>query len=314
MHRSLIIWFGILIIVMLISMFWNLGLMNNELNRMILVNVRLPRILEALITGAVLTLSGQMYQIVLNNPLADSFTLGLASGSTFGAALAIFAGINLFWMPISSMIFSVVTLAIVLFISYIVSKNAPIRITIITGIMIGALFNALLYVLILLQPNKLNSIANYMFGGFSGAEAKEIIFMLILVVPFIVMLFLFSSQIKLLQVGEIKSQSLGLNVRVLIYSVLMIDSLISGVVIAFVGIIGFIGMIIPQLIRRYYHHYKLRYQMLLNLIIGAAMMIFADFIGANILNPIQIPASIILALLGIPTLFIILMKSIHNLR
>lgn len=86
----------------------------------------------------------------------------------------------------------------------------------------------------------------------------------------------------------------------------VIEILLSAVVVAYVGIIGFIGMIIPQLIRRFYCHYHLGILMLLNILIGGVIMLMADFIGGTILQPIQIPASIIIALLGVPVLFYIL--------
>ena len=78
-------------------------------NQTILFQVRLPRLLEAMLTGAVLTLAGQVYQIVLNNPLADSFTLGLASGASLGSGIALFLGLSFLWFPIFSIIFSLIT-------------------------------------------------------------------------------------------------------------------------------------------------------------------------------------------------------------
>ena len=134
--------------------------LTDSFNQMILLKVRLPRIIEALLTGAILTLAGQMFQTVLNNPLADSFTLGLASGATFGSGLAIFLGLSFIWVPIFSISTSLIALLIVLMIAKI-SRGYPLKILIITGLMIGALFNALLYILVLIKPNKMNQIANY---------------------------------------------------------------------------------------------------------------------------------------------------------
>ena len=113
--------------------------------------------------------------------------------------------------------------------------------------------------------------------------------------------------IKLLQLGELKSRSLGLNVQQVMFLILTLASIITAVAIAYTGIIGFIGMIVPQLIRRYYWRFTLGIQMILNILIGATMMLIADWIGC-VIHPVQIPASIILALIGIPTLFYILLK------
>ena len=151
---------------------WDMGSLTDSFNQMILLKVRLPRIIEALLTGAILTLAGQMFQTVLNNPLADSFTLGLASGATFGSGLAIFLGLSFIWVPIFSISASLIALLIVLMIAAKISRGYPLKILIITGLMIGALFNALLYILVLIKPNKMNQIANYFFGGFAAAETR----------------------------------------------------------------------------------------------------------------------------------------------
>ena len=190
---------------------WDLGSLTDSFNQMILLKVRLPRIIEALLTGAILTLAGQMFQTVLNNPLADSFTLGLASGATFGSGLAIFLGLSFIWVPIFSISTSLIALLIVLMIAKI-SRGYPLKILIITGLMIGALFNALLYILVLIKPNKMNQIANYFFGGFA-AETREVIYIGLIAIPIILILLSMVPAIKLLQLGELKSRSLGLNVQ-----------------------------------------------------------------------------------------------------
>ncbi|MEQ6029496.1 FecCD family ABC transporter permease [Staphylococcus saccharolyticus] len=303
---SIILWLIILFLVVTISLYWYLGSLMDSFNQTKLLNVRFPRVLEALITGGVLTLAGQMYQTILNNPLADSFTLGLASGASLGSGLALFFGLSFLWLPLFSIVFSLVTLMLVLSLSAILTRGYPIRMLILLGLMIGALLNSILYLLVLINPRKMNSIANYLFGGFASAEYHDV--MIIAVISCVGVMILFSMQkgIKLLQVGELKSQSLGLNMQSVTYIVLIIASIMTIVVVAYVGIIGFIGMIIPQLIRRFYCHYHLGILMLLNILIGGVIMLMADFIGGTILQPIQIPASIIIALLGVPVLFYIL--------
>lgn len=133
----------------------------------------------------------------------------------------------------------------------ILSRGYPIRVLIILGLMIGALFNALLYMLVLINPRKMNSIANYLFGGFASAEYHDVIIIALTMIVAMVILFSMKNGIKLLQVGELKSQSLGLNVQNVMFIVLAVSSMITAVVVAYVGIIGFIGMIVPQLLRRF---------------------------------------------------------------
>ncbi|GEP85572.1 enterobactin ABC transporter permease [Staphylococcus piscifermentans] len=261
----------------------------------------MPRMSEALLAGIGLSIAGQMFQTVLNNPLADSLTLGLASGSVLGAGVAVFIGLSSLFIPLASMVASIVTLVIVLVLTSVMSKGYPMRALILSGIMIGALFNAFLYLLILLDERRLKNIVMYMFGGFSAAEMREVAVITPVLAVCLVLLILLLPQIKLLQVGTLKAQSLSINVPVLMYSVLAIASIMTAVIISYTGIIGFIGMIVPQLIRRTYA-VKLGGQMLLNGMIGGTVMVLADSLGAQLIAPTEIPASIILALLGIPVL------------
>ena len=312
--KVILIWTLILTVTILMSLMWQIGDLSDPFNQTILLKVRLPRVLEALLTGATLTLAGQMFQTVLNNPLADSFTLGLASGATFGSGLALFLGLSFLWIPFFSIGFSLITLIIVLSLTMALSTGYPVRVLILLGLMIGALFNALLYILILIKPQQLNTVANYLFGGFASAEIENDIMIAIVLALSVMGLGLLLRPIKLLQLGELKGQSLGLNVQRMTFMVLTIASIITAIVVAYVGIIGFIGMIVPQLIRRYYWRFELGMQMVLNIIIGAIVMALADFIGSIVIHPIQIPASIIMALLGIPVLCYILLSQSKVLR
>ncbi|MCG5694312.1 iron ABC transporter permease [Staphylococcus aureus] len=305
-NKVLLSWIVILIITTSIYLFWQLGDINDVFNQSILINVRLPRLLEALLTGMILTVAGLIFQTVLNNALADSFTLGLASGATFGSGLALFLGLTTLWIPVFSITFSLITLITVLVITSVLSQGYPVRILILSGLMIGALFNSLLYFLILLKPRKLNTIANYLFGGFGDAEYSN--------VSIIAITFIILNQLKLLQLGELKSQSLGLNVQIITYIALCIASMITAINVAYVGIIGFIGMVIPQLIRKWQWKQSLGRQLALNIVIGGQIMVMADFIGSHILSPVQIPASIIIALIGIPVLFYMLISQSKRLH
>lgn len=304
--KTMCLWIVFIIISLLLSLFWGLGDISDTLSQTILYQVRIPRTLQALLAGVGLTLAGHMFQTLLNNPLADSFTLGLASGATFGSGLAVVIGVSIIWLPIFSVLFSIMTLILVIVLTSVMSRGYPVRTLILAGIMIGALFNAFLYVLIIFNQEKMNNIVNYMFGGFSSAEYNEVIYIGIVLSIGMIILLSLVSKIKILQLGDLRAQSLGLNVRSVTYSVLLIASIITAVIVAYVGVIGFIGMVIPQLVRRSRAHYNLRQQMLLNIVIGGTIMVLSDWLGSVVLDPFQVPASIILALLGIPVLFYII--------
>ena len=306
--KSVLIWLIVLIISMSLGLLWDIGNLQEQLSQSILFQVRIPKVLEAALAGAGLTLAGLIFQTLLNNPLADSFTLGLASGATFGSGVAVALGLSFLLIPVSSILFSLITLALVLLMTRLMSRGHPIRTLILSGIMIGALFNAFLYVIIVLNQRKMNSIVNYMFGGFSAAEYTKMSYIASALVIGLMILFIMLPQLKLLQLDERQAVSLGLRYQTVTYVALIIASVITAIIVAYVGIIGFIGMVIPQLVRRIYRTSQLGTQMILNCLIGASVMVLADWLGTTVIYPIQIPASIVLALFSIPVLFFLLIS------
>lgn len=302
-YRHVVIWFLVLLFAIGISLFvgstgitWKF---DNQLEWTIFYKLRVPRTLLALIAGMGLVMSGQIYQTILNNPLADSFTLGLASGATFGSALAVFIGVSIWFVPLFSIFFSLLTLIVVVLITETMVKTFHVATMILSGIFIGAFFNSALYILLLLKPDKVNSMVSYMFGSVSSAEKITVEITGIVSLICILILFMMSHFIKMIQLGEDKATTLGVNVRLISWICLLLAAIMTAVIISFTGIIGFIGMIVPQVVRRVYK-VPINVQMILNLLIGGALLLIADTVGRIIISPIQIPVGIILSIIAIP--------------
>lgn len=302
-YRHVVIWFLVLLFAIGISLFvgstgitWKF---DNQLEWTIFYKLRVPRTLLALIAGMGLVMSGQIYQTILNNPLADSFTLGLASGATFGSALAVFIGVSIWFVPLFSIFFSLLTLIVVVLITETMVKTFHVATMILSGIFIGAFFSSALYILLLLKPNKVNSMVSYMFGSVSSAEKITVEITGIVTLICILILFMMSHYIKMIQLGEDKAITLGVNVRLISWTCLLLAAIMTAVIISFTGIIGFIGMIVPQVVRRVYK-VPINVQMMLNLLIGGALLLIADTVGRIIISPIQIPVGIILSIIAIP--------------
>ncbi|MEB5567919.1 iron ABC transporter permease [Mammaliicoccus sciuri] len=302
-YRHVVIWFLVLLFAIGISLFvgstgitWKF---DNQLEWTIFYKLRVPRTLLALIAGMGLVMSGQIYQTILNNPLADSFTLGLASGATFGSALAVFIGVSIWFVPLFSIFFSLLTLIVVVLITETMVKTFHVATMILSGIFIGAFFSSALYILLLLKPNKVNSMVSYMFGSVSSAEKITVEITGIVSLICILILFMMSHYIKMIQLGEDKATTLGVNVRLISWTCLLLAAIMTAVIISFTGIIGFIGMIVPQVVRRVYK-VPINVQMFLNLLIGGALLLIADTVGRIIISPIQIPVGIILSIIAIP--------------
>lgn len=302
-YRHVVIWFLVLLFAIGISLFvgstgitWKF---DNQLEWTIFYKLRVPRTLLALIAGMGLVMSGQIYQTILNNPLADSFTLGLASGATFGSALAVFIGVSIWFVPLFSIFFSLLTLIVVVLITETMVKTFHVATMILSGIFIGAFFNSALYILLLLKPDKVNSMVSYMFGSVSSAEKITVEITGIVSLICILILFMMSHFIKMIQLDEDKATTLGVNVRLISWTCLLLAAIMTAVIISFTGIIGFIGMIVPQVVRRVYK-VPINVQMFLNLLIGGALLLIADTVGRIIISPIQIPVGIILSIIAIP--------------
>lgn len=275
---------------------------HTPLTATLIMEVRLPRTLLALFAGMGLTLAGQMFQIILNNPLADSFTLGLANGATVGAALAVLLGLPFVWIAPLAMVLGMLSLVVVMTVAYTISRGYPTRALILAGILIGSLLNAVLFLLVQFHPQKLQNIVAYMFGGFGAAEYREVVVVMSVFVIITLLLIMLVPKIKLLQMNTLSSAALGLHVERLSVTVLTLATMISTVIIGFVGVIGFIGMVIPQFVHRLSRG-TLPFKMVLNVLIGGTVMVLADVLGAQLLDPIQLPASVVLAILGIPLMF-----------
>lgn len=302
-YRHVVIWFLVLLFAIGISLFvgstgitWKF---DNQLEWTIFYKLRVPRTLLALIAGMGLVMSGQIYQTILNNPLADSFTLGLASGATFGSALAVYIGVSIWFVPLFSIFFSLLTLIVVVLITETMVKTFHVATMILSGIFIGAFFNSALYILLLLKPDKVNSMVSYMFGSVSSAEKITVEITGIVSLICILILFMMSHFIKMIQLGEDKATTLSVNVRLISWTCLLLAAIMTAVIISFTGIIGFIGMIVPQVVRRVYK-VPINVQMILNLLIGGALLLIADTVGRIIISPIQIPVGIILSIIAIP--------------
>ncbi|HEC2227918.1 TPA: iron ABC transporter permease [Staphylococcus delphini] len=298
---SISAWSLLLMVACAYSLFSRLE-WHTPLTATLIMEVRLPRTLLALFAGMGLTIAGQMFQIILNNPLADSFTLGLANGATVGAALAVLLGLPFVWIVPLAMVLGMLSLVVVMTVAYTISRGYPTRALILAGILIGSLLNAVLFLLVQFHPQRLQNIVAYMFGGFGAAEYREVVVVMSVFVIITLRLIMLVPKIKLLQMNTLSSTALGLHVERLSVTVLILATMISTVIIGFVGVIGFIGMVIPQFVHRLSRG-TLPFKMVLNVLIGGTAMVLADVLGAQLLDPIQLPASVVLAILGIPLMF-----------
>lgn len=270
----------------------------------IIFHIRLPRIFMAIIVGCALALSGASLQALFRNPLVNEYLLGLSSGAAFGAALSlVFFGPKI-PVQISAFFFSLVAVLIVLSVSR--STGWSIVSLLLTGVIVSAFFSALLTVIeYLASPYALQALFFWLMGSFSLAGWQEVTMTFPVVFIGTFLLLLFRWRLNLLSLSEEEGRSLGLNVSREKLLVIGLVTLMTSVAVAAVGIISWIGLIVPHLARMMVGADNRRVLPLAALL-GATILLAADDLARS-LTSFEIPVGIFTSLIGIP-LFIYLLK------
>lgn len=312
MNKTNCILVFLLIISVVLSIFTgsvNLGDINNMQAFTIMLDVRLPRALMAVLTGAALAMSGAVFQIILKNPMADSFTLGMANGAVLGAAVTVVTVIPAAFAPVLSIVLGLVSLLAVLLIARKLDLTYRPETLIITGILLGALLSGVLYIIILIFPEDTANIARYMFGSLGGADFSRVSVLLILTSASFIILERCGRVLDLLKLGDIRAHALGVNVSVIRPALLITASVPPLVAISYTGIIALVGIIIPQIIL-YVKPMAFRPLLKRSVLIGGLYVLIIDTLGRTLIAPLQIPTGVMVMLSAVPLFIFLLYKRI----
>lgn len=312
MNKTNCILVFLLIISVVLSIFTgsvNLGDINNMQAFTIMLDVRLPRALMAVLTGAALAMSGAVFQIILKNPMADSFTLGMANGAVLGAAITVVTVIPAAFAPVLSIVLGLVSLLAVLLIARKLDLTYRPETLIITGILLGALLSGVLYIIILIFPEDTANIARYMFGSLGGADFSQVSVLLILTSAAFIILERCGRVLDLLKLGDIRAHALGVNVSVIRPALLITASVPPLVAISYTGIIALVGIIIPQIIL-YVKPMAFRPLLKRSVLIGGLYVLIIDTLGRTLIAPLQIPTGVMVMLSAVPLFIFLLYKRI----
>ena len=275
--------------------------------RLIIFKIRLPRIILAGLVGFSLSLGGVVFQALLRNPLADPFILGISSGSAFGAVLGISFGFS-FSLGIPLMSFAGALMTIYLIMALGARKIGMESSTILlTGVIINAFFTAIIMFFIsTTADSRLHTMLYWLYGDLSQSRYGQlaIITPAVLIASFL--LYSFARHLNLITAGEETALQLGVEVEMSKKICLIIVSLIIGLVVAFSGLIGFIGLIVPHLGRMTFGSDH-RLLMPVSSIGGAIFLIAADTMARTVISPDELPVGVITAFMGAP-FFIYLLK------
>ncbi|MCW4018758.1 MAG: iron ABC transporter permease, partial [Candidatus Bathyarchaeota archaeon] len=284
-----------------------------RLTQTIILDLRLPRIVLALIAGAGLAASGATMQGVLRNPLVSSYILGISAAAGFGAALAITFGIGLisgygsYLVIVNAFVFSMLAMLLVYGIARIRSMTT--ETVILAGVAVGYLFSAMLSLIQYLAPEHeaVRAVVFWLMGGLNSATWQNILIVLPIVVLTAVLMLQQSWNINVLSMGEEVATSLGVNSKRVLAVTMVLETLATAVIIAFTGVIGFVCLISPHIARMLIGSDH-RFLIPCSAFVGACLLVCSDTVGRLVLAPAELPVGIVTSLLGVPFFIYILVS------
>ncbi|MCB9109830.1 MAG: iron ABC transporter permease [Anaerolineales bacterium] len=280
----------------------------------IIWNIRLPRTVLIALTGAALSGSGAAYQGLFRNPLADPFLIGVASGAGLGAVIAMtvqwpYSFWGLMVIPAAAFVSALITVFIVYFLAR-VGQTVPTTNLILAGVAFSSFATSLTSFLMLRSTSEVRRALGWLLGGASQAGWTAILAMLPYLVIGLGILIAFGYRLNLLQFGDDQAQHMGLNVTRTKTILLIASSLATAAAVAFSGIIGFIGLVVPHIMRLWFGA-DYRRLIPLSIISGASALILSDILARVVLSPQEIPVGIITALAGAP-FFLWVLRRVKN--
>ncbi len=266
----------------------------------VLMEVRLPRILTAALVGAALAACGVIFQGILLNPLADPYTLGVSSGAAFGASLALVANLALneyFSVPLFAFISAVITLFIVLRLSTFNGRMSTTTL-ILSGVIVGAILSAGISFLKYLADEQVAVIVFWLMGSFASRDWFDVLRIAAVLLVSVLIFAYYARDLNIMALGGRTSNALGVETARVRTILLVTASLLAAICVSVSGIIGFVGLIIPHLMR-FVVGPDNRRLLPVSLLAGALLMLGADTVTRAVL-PVEVPIGVLTALLGGP--------------
>lgn len=272
----------------------------------LIVNIRLPRMLGAIIAGMGLSVAGVILQGVMNNALASPNTIGVNSGAGFFVMLAMMLfPHSVYATSIASFVGALLTTLAIYALAYMADSS---RTTIIlAGITVSSFLNAGINTIKLINTDITLNITSFLMGTLSGLTFNKIALPAIGIIAAVLVSFILAKQLNILSLGDDYARSLGLNVPLTRFFLLVLSSIMAGLVVSFAGLLSFIGLIVPHICRTLFGS-DARYLLPTSALLGASFVLICDIIGRLIAAPYELPAGIIMAFIGGPFFMYLLLK------
>ena len=282
----------------------------DEVHRDIVIGLRLPRALLAILVGGGLALAGATFQALLRNPLAEPYILGISGGAAAAAVIAIGLGVITLgsWvLPAAAFGGALLAIVLVFWVATAVDRSLDVRVLLLAGVVVGAFFTAVIaLVLALSDAPAVRGAVLWMMGSLAGADWRAVAVAAVYTLPAGLALGALARPLDLMAIGDETATYLGTDVERVKRAAFGVASLVTAAGVAVAGVIGFVGLIVPHAVRLAVgsDHRRL---LPLSFLAGAAFLVLADLLARVALAPAEIPIGVVTAFVGVP-LFLVLLR------
>lgn len=284
----------------------------------IILSVRLPRVICVALSGAALSLCGAAMQGLLKNPLADGSTLGVSSGASLGAVIAIAFGITLPSLPFAgtmvlAMLFAFLSLIIILSLAYKLDYSLATNTIILIGVIFSMFVNSILSLITTFAGERVKQITFWTMGSLAGSSYENVLVLLGALLIFGTILFGYARELNAFAIGEDNARHIGVNVKAVKLVVLISVSALIGVCVSIGGTIGFVGLVTPHMVRMITgpNHRRLLPACVFG---GATFLMLCDLAARILLNPLELPIGVVTSFIGAFLFIVIFYQSRRGQR
>lgn len=317
MKKRIFFSFTLMTIFLAILIYWNIfsgsvSTSNSEILLKVIMNIRLPRILSAVLLGGALSVSGFLLQTFFGNPIAGPYVLGISSGAKLTVAITMIfllshnINISSMGMVLAAFAGSILTLLFVLVLSF---KVKNMSVLVVCGILIGYICSAITdFIITFASDSNIVNLHNWALGSFSGMNWIDIKIISVIVGIGIIFSFMLSKPIGAYELGESYAQNMGVNIKRLRIYLILLSSLLSACVTAFAGPVSFVGIAVPHLVKSCTGTAKPIIAIPSCFLGGAVITLFCDGIARTILAPSEVAIGSVTAILLVPVVIYMMIK------
>ena len=283
------------------------------ISKNIILNVRLPRVINVALVGAALSLCGTAMQGLLRNPLADGSTLGVSSGAALGAVIALAFGIGVpgvthSGVMVMAMVFAFLSLVLILSLAYVLDRSLSTNSIILIGVIFSMFASSVINLIISFAEDHIKSITFWTMGSLSGTNFSHsrILAIAVLVCGFIILRY--ARELNAFAIGEDNARHIGVNVKKVKLIVLITVSVLIGICVSISGSISFVGLVMPHMARMITgpNHKRLLPSSMFS---GAIFLLLADLVARTLLSPIELSIGVVTSLVGAVAFVIIFYRT-----